>query len=175
MLSDYERRAAANISRVLQIIVLALAAGPAAFLAFVALRPMPQEEREKPLLTAPLAAGAAAAAAIMAVVLPQVIGSQQRKALAAKPAEGNALSPTAGDVMASLGGYQTRRIIAAALLEGAAFFNIVAYMFERQTYSAAIAVALIVGVLMLFPLRSLVEQWLERELRTVRELRELNG
>jgi uncharacterized membrane protein len=52
-----------------------------------------------------------------------------------------------------LAGLQTRSIIRAALLEGAAIFNVFAYMTERQPYSMVIAVALLLSV---FGLISLV-------------------
>lgn len=177
MLTPDQQAAVGNVARVLRIIILALMAGPAIFLAFVAfVLPPPQAadgDRPSTLIT-PVAAGMAGILASMSVVLPQVIGAQGRKAIAERRPLGNSPSPPADDAVALLAGYQTRRIVAAALLEGGAFFNILAYLQERQWYSAAIAIALIVGVGMLLPIRTLVEQWLERELRAVRELRDLN-
>ena len=61
-----------------------------------------------------------------------------------------------------------------ALLEGPAFLNIFAYQQARETYSLAIVALLLAGLVMLIPLRPLVERWLENELREVRELRAMH-
>jgi hypothetical protein len=174
VLNSDELQAVGGMTRVLRIIIVALMAGPAIFLTFVAFIQPPPEAADVSLSMAPLAAGMAVAVTVLAAVMPQVIGAQQRKAMADGRPLGKDQSPPAHDVGALLGSFQTRRIISAALLEGGAFFNIVAYMQERQWFSAAIAIAMILGVGSLFPIRSRVELWLERELRAVRDLRELN-
>jgi len=76
----------------------------------------------------------------------------------------------AGRLLQSL---QVQKIIRGALLEGAAFMNIVVYQQGGPSYLLAVASVLLLGVAMLFPLQRMVEEWLDRELRTVRELRGL--
>jgi branched-subunit amino acid transport protein len=69
--------------------------------------------------------------------------------------------------------FQTRLIIGYAILEGAAFFNLVAYMLERQDVSLAV-VGLLLGAMMAkFPTRGKVAGWLADETRAIAELRSL--
>lgn len=167
MLSPEQRQRVAGFTRTLQIIVVGLFAGLAVYLVMVA-AVLPPPDKVDSIRLAPLAAGFAALQVVLAVVLPRVMAAQQRAASVTA-------SESAGSVGGLLAGFQVRRIIAAAMLEGAGFFNGVAYQIERQSYSLEIAVAVLGGILLLFPLRSLVEQWVENELRTVRELRDLRG
>jgi hypothetical protein len=57
--------------------------------------------------------------------------------------------------------YQTGLIVGLALLEGAAFFNLVAYMVEKQWWTITIVAALLFWMLLAFPTRTRVTQWLE--------------
>lgn len=60
--------------------------------------------------------------------------------------------------------FQTRLIVRAALLEGAAFFNLIAFMIERQTWSFGIAGALAAINLSTFPSRDSVLYWIRQQL-----------
>jgi hypothetical protein len=60
--------------------------------------------------------------------------------------------------------YQTLLIIRCALLEGAAFFSLVAYMIERQPIAIGAAVVLLVALLANFPTASRLEAWIEAKL-----------
>jgi hypothetical protein len=164
MLTPEERQTVAGFTRTLQIIVLALCGGVTSYLLFVVFAmPAPAGDgRTMSLLGVVFAASVVSAAA----VVPRIIGAQQRSALV------NDQSP-ANDAARLLGDFQVRRIITAALLEGGAFFNVFAYQMERQAFTLGIVLALLLGLVMLVPLRPSVEQWLERELRTVKELRQL--
>jgi hypothetical protein len=70
---------------------------------------------------------------------------------------------TEDDGAALCGVYQIRMIIGLALLEGAAFFNLVACLVEHNWWSLAIAGCLVVWMLALFPTRTRVEQWIENQ------------
>ncbi|QDU39419.1 hypothetical protein Mal4_37640 [Maioricimonas rarisocia] len=59
--------------------------------------------------------------------------------------------------------YQVRTIVGLALLEGAAFFNIVACILEHNWWSLAVAGGLVFWMLARFPTRSGVEQWIETQ------------
>ena len=61
--------------------------------------------------------------------------------------------------------YQTTLIIGMAIFEGAAFFNLVAYMIDGQAFSVAIAAILFLIILMHFPQVSRVQEWLEQRER----------
>ena len=69
--------------------------------------------------------------------------------------------------------FLTKTIVGAAILEGGAFGNLVAYMLDGQIYSLVLAVLGIIGILAGFPTRRGVDEWLERQLRRVKEMRDL--
>jgi hypothetical protein len=171
MLTSDDREAVATQTRALRIIIGSLLAGPLAFLTFVLTQPTegPPDEGNMALL----AAGFAAVQVVLALVVPKIIEQQHRRAIVeGRPLSTNMPEPTS-DAQGLLAGLQMRRIISAALLESAVFFNIVTYQNERAPYTLAIVLLLLVGIAMLFPLRSFVEDWLDRELRTVSELQAL--
>jgi len=100
-----------------------------------------------------MAIGFAAVATVMRFVMPAIIvngGKAQLKQAAAdeKP-------------MVLAGLYQTKIIVVMAVLEGAAFFNLVAYMMEQQFWSYG-AVAFLLGVMAIsFPSQGQFESWAE--------------
>jgi hypothetical protein len=170
MLTPEQRKTVADVTRVTQIIIFALCAGVATYLAVAVTIRDPQGDPGQ-LAIAGLAM--AISCGVAALVLPPFINAQQREAVADRvdPQTGQPLS--GDDAAAVLGNWQIRKIIRGALLEGAAFFNTFVYQIGGPEYSLAIAVLLLVGLAMLFPLRWLVEDWLDGELRTITELRQL--
>jgi hypothetical protein len=70
--------------------------------------------------------------------------------------------------------FTTRTIIAAAMLEGAVFALLIAYMLERSSWSLAAAVALIVGLAAYIPTRSRAAAWTEEQKRLLDEERLLD-
>ncbi len=69
--------------------------------------------------------------------------------------------------------FLTKTIIGAALLEGGAFGNLVAFMIEGQIYSIILAVLFLLGILIGFPTRRGLAEWLETQLRRVQEIHDL--
>lgn len=59
--------------------------------------------------------------------------------------------------------YQVRMIVGLALLEGAAFFNIIAAIVEHNWWSLAIAGALVLWMLAMFPTTTRVKHWVETQ------------
>ena len=57
--------------------------------------------------------------------------------------------------------FQTRMIIGMALLEGAAFFNLIAYIIEGQWFSLVTAGFLLLLMGMMFPTVRALESWIE--------------
>jgi hypothetical protein len=169
MLTSEDREAVVAPMRAIRIIIFSLLAGPLAFLTFVLMQPTEGPPREGSM--ALMAAGFAVVQVVLAIVVPKIIEQQHRRAIVeGRPLATNVPAPTS-DAQGLLAGLQMRRIISAALLESAVFFNIVTYQSERAPYTLAIVLLLLLGIAMLFPLRSFVEDWLDRELRTVNELR----
>ncbi|NIN77957.1 MAG: hypothetical protein GTO26_09230 [Planctomycetales bacterium] len=70
--------------------------------------------------------------------------------------------------------YQTRLIVAAATIEGAAILNLVAYLLEGRTWTLAAAAVLLFVLLMQFPTSGRVETWVENQLESVAQLRDLS-
>ena len=70
---------------------------------------------------------------------------------------------------------QTGTIVAAAILEGATFFLMVAHMIDRSLSSLIVAVALIVGLLMHIPTRSRLIYWIEDQLNLLEQERQIGG
>ena len=139
-MSESDREQLALQVRVMQIIVLALAMGVATFAVVVLLviRPEPTEDD---VLLGYIAVAAALLAVPIGLVVPRMIASRQS---------------------ASLATYQTKLIVGAAIFEGAAFFNLVAYMIEGQTFNLATAAVLVVFILLQFPSVGGVQDWLDQ-------------
>jgi hypothetical protein len=165
MLKPDESDSVAAGTRVLQIVVAAMAVGPLVFIGIVPfIPPGLGGPRAGNLPVLSVAAIVAAATAVpLSLVLPRLVTDARRKQIAATPAEGDAAR-----LMAS---YQVGTIVGAALNEGAAFLAVMAYMLERQPYALALALVLIAGVALRFPRRAAVEQWVEDQLGIVDELR----
>ena len=68
--------------------------------------------------------------------------------------------------------YQTQLIIGAAMLEGGAFFAAIAYMLERQTMAAAMALVLLVVLAARFPTGDRIRAWLDHQLGLLQEERQ---
>jgi len=61
--------------------------------------------------------------------------------------------------------YQTQMIIGLALLEGAAFFNLIALMVEKSVASLGVVILLLSLMLLKFPTRDKVSFWVQDKLR----------
>jgi len=124
--------------------------------------------------------GAAMAGVLFVVrcVLPSMMVSAQRPQLAERLPDGP-LEPTAegqrdADSAAFhplYGLFQTKTILAAALLEGPALLNLVAFMFEGHQISLIITGVLIALLLTLFPTAASVESWVEGEIAAIEQMR----
>jgi hypothetical protein len=78
-----------------------------------------------------------------------------------------------GDVLPLSGVYQTRLIIGCAMIEGAAFFCLIAYLLERRPLSLIVAGVLLLLLISQIPTVSKVESWVESELSTINQLRHM--
>lgn len=181
MLTDDGKAVVAQATLTMQIIVGALAAGVILFF-LVTLFVTAGEEAEPPemLLLTYMSLAVAPAAILVALLFPGVLIRSQRETMLADvatppagPADGSPAQDAHSKLMRLIGGYQTALIIRSAILEGAAFFALIAYMLEGQTW-----ILLVVGVLMLFllsgiPTRSRVVDFIDQEQRVIEELREM--
>jgi hypothetical protein len=114
-----------------------------------------------PLLTF-VGLGFAAFMAVGSVVLPLVVQASWRRG-ARRQGGGTPVDPRTGRALgpeeAWWARYQTRLILQGALLEGATFYQLIAYRFEGLPVSLAVAAGLFLCLLMLFPTRAGVERW----------------
>jgi hypothetical protein len=139
---------AAGITRVLQIITIALITGVVVFGGIVVLV---LGGLSKPPQGQMLSMGGVAFAVIafvMHLVIPEILVKQAIK--------------TSNNQPASLVGlFMTKTIIASALLEGAAFFNLIALMIEHNWWSLVVVGGLVLWMAAQIPNVIRTEHWVE--------------
>lgn len=74
---------------------------------------------------------------------------------------GQTVSQGPKDTAATLALYQTRMIVGLAILEGAAFFNIVSYLLEGHWWSLAVVAGLLAWMIASFPTRARLRHWID--------------
>ncbi len=169
-----------------QIVVGALTAGCIVFLGIALLLhggPPPADEEEAVPLFGYVALFVAVAAVAARLVIPAAIMTRSRQQIAdgswqlpegrRDRAELTAFLGRTGDAGKLWLLFLTRTIIAAAVLEAAAFFSLVAYLIGPSVVNLIVAVLMIVGVAFEFPRRGSVLRWIEDQLRMVDQLRSL--
>lgn len=157
------------IVRMLQIIVLPLAMGVMMFLGVVVALKLQQGA---PLIVMPqgvgiwlIAIAVAAGCGAASAVVPQLIVRNQTKQLTAEAwADRAAMGPKTLSALFSL-----KTIVGAALLEGAAFFNLIAYQLEGAAPSVVVALLLLVGILMHLPTEGKFSAWCDTQERNHRD------
>ncbi|MGD9634290.1 MAG: hypothetical protein AB7G28_03160 [Pirellulales bacterium] len=183
MFTEEEKAFLARITRTMQIIVGAMAAGVVSF--FVAVlfitANKAQQPPEMPMLSY-MAIAIAPAAILVALLYPGFVRRRERKAIVSGTTASNAVSPSGTpltyveqQLMPLVGGYQTALIIRSAILEGAAFFALVTYMIEGQTSSLIAAGMLLLFILAGMPTRGRVEEAVGHERRAIEELRQMGA
>ena len=181
-----------QITRMLQIIIGTLLTGLVMFLVIVVvvnIRPKP------PAVPSPVPGADAAATpseplpvmTVMAytfavillplsLVVPKIFSDAARTKIATgkwNPGRQTGDAPPPADDLGKLAMvYQARKIMGAAMNEGAAFLALIAYMLERNNVALGLALALMVCLATRFPLRAAVANWLEGQLDLVRRQRQ---
>ena len=155
--------------RVMQIIVFALTMGLFFFLAIVCLAApggMGGVFGALPMLTS-VGLGLAVTMIVVRWIVLQVATANARRGILRGASDANRGKSsteqpdrTVGQLVAF---YQTRMIIGAAMLEGVAFFLLVAYMVEHSPWSLVAAIVMILGVAAHFPTQGRVAEWVERQ------------
>jgi hypothetical protein len=186
MLTDAQRSHIAKITRTLQIILAGLASGVIMFGVIAVLlatrEAAPQNGAAKTLLLTYIAAAFAFVSLAVAWVLPSAIAGSQLRSLVIGTAgragaNGSPSSPVAdlSKVGALANMFQTRAIIGASILEGAALLNLIAYLIEQQPLSLMMAGMLVACMLSQFPTIRKMGRWIESELKTIEQLRQLES
>jgi hypothetical protein len=142
--------------RVLQIICASLIGGVLIFGGFVLLQP-PQPPATEPVM-AFVGAGFAAVGVMTWLLLPMLIDRAAAKRVAQTPQEDGRPAPEAV-AAALMPQYHGRKIMSMAVLEGAAFMNLVAYWLEHLRWSLAIVGGLVLLMIVSFPTRGRLHNW----------------
>ena len=151
--------------RVMQIISAALMMGVLSFFSVVLVITKGEVLGFKaPDMISLLAAGFGLVMFVNHLVIPNVVSNQQLKSAAEK---GLAKDDDETQKLKVAAIYQTRLIVGLAMLEGAAFFNLVALLIEKNGLNL-IFVIVILGLMVLkFPTRTNVSWWVQDKLREV--------
>lgn len=149
--------------RGMQIIAAALMAGVLVFLSIVLV--ITQGDvfgTHTPEVVTILGAGFGVLAIVNHIVIPKIIaGSQLRQIVSNGFSELDAESKS--DRL--IGVYRGQLIVALAMLEGAAFFNLIALMVEKNVVALSIATLLLGLMVFRFPSRDKVVFWVQDKLR----------
>lgn len=138
-----------NVGRVSQIITAALIGGVICF--SIAAYFMTNEGEARFPIVSMVAAGVAGVNATLQFVVPQIMVSSQTAKLSGKA------EPELSQGLAAL--YQSKLIVGMALLEGAALFNLVAYMSDGQVWTFGVVAALLAIMAIRFPSQGKFEEW----------------
>ena len=147
--------------RTVQIIALALIMGVVIFLGVVLVATASRID-DSPEMITKIAAGFAFLMLVNHFVIPPIIvKAQLKQAIAA------GLNQKQDDdkIQECCGVYQTQLIVGFALLEGAAFFNLVALMLEHCVASIIVVTLLLLLMVAKFPTRDKVSFWVQDKLR----------
>lgn len=164
--------------RTTQIIAGSLIAGTVVFLTVVLFLVHVQGQGNAPAMELPIlsliAAFMLATLVPVSILLPRFMSQSSLGQLAAgtwKPPEGvhPAAFGTVTDKLMAI--YQTTLIIRLAMIEGAAFVGLVAYMQEAQPWILGLVVAALAFMVLSFPTRGRAQAWLDRQADKLAELR----
>ena len=159
-----------------RIIAAALINGVVFFMAIVVFM-LKDEAKAGPLVNTYASLVVGCVALTLSFIIPNLIGSPIKKALVAgkrvELPKQFKVSEDVGIVGNLLWLYQTRLIVGYAILEGAAFYCLIAHMIERQSITLAMVGLLLGAMVVKFPTRGRLENWLSDEMKTLDELRSL--
>jgi hypothetical protein len=145
--------------KTVQIIAAALIFGPLLFAA-IAITSVWGQPPNDPTI-AYVAAFVFASMLVASVIIPPIVVGQNLAKLGGQATEISTLD--------LFNVYQTRTIVRAALLEGGAFFCIIAYMVTHLWWALAMAFGLLAAMVVFFPMRGRFDDWVreQRELRSL--------
>ena len=164
-----------NQLRVLQMILLFLIGGVAGFMfiLYVMLGARVQPFDPKAIISMVMA-GLAVVALFARMILPGMIVQANVRRIATGSVAAGQPSPDQKELSTEvqlLGVFFMKTIIGGALLEGAAFANLVAFMLEGQVYSILLVAVLLASMTIAFPTRGGLNDWLEDQARRINEAR----
>jgi hypothetical protein len=182
MLSEPQRAYIRNVTRTLQVLVVAMAAGVLVFLVIaVFVRPNngnPRAPDSQPVITY-MAIGMSVVIGAAWMIVPSAVERRMRESVINHESKDWGIvrnMPNAeeiGDAIPLANIYQTGTIIRVALVEGTAFLAGVAFMIERQPIALLIGVVLWLMILSHIPTVGRIENWVDMEMAELPQLREM--
>jgi hypothetical protein len=162
--------------RTMQIICGMLSVGVVAFLVVVLVINGPPNAAAEPGVVTYLSAGFFLVMLVVAMIVPRSIVQSQIAHIARGtwkppeqlPANYDVASESAKLLMA----YQTHMIVRLAMLEGTAFFGLVAYLLEGHWQALCVATAALALLLSQFPTRGRLENWADDARSRMQEIRQ---
>lgn len=149
--------------RVMQIIAVALMMGVLSFFGVVlVITEGDVFGQQGPALITTIAAVFAGMMIVAHAVIPSIIANAQLRISNKNVEAGETLEARTSSIVNV---YQVQLIIALALLEGAAFFNLIGLMIGKHFLSTLLVVALLLLMLLKFPTRTKVTWWVEDRMR----------
>jgi len=151
--------------RVMQLLVGGMAGGVASFaLVAVVMRQAGLQGGPEPFaeVLGYIGIAVAVVACALSAIIPAVMMGNWRKQQGAAFLRQTAGRPEAPAVLAAglITAYQSSLIVSCALLEGAAFLQLIVYFVGGESYSLGIALGLLVFLIAKMPTRDGVERWL---------------
>lgn len=166
-------------ARIMQIIMTAMIMGVLFFAAIVLLigGEAPENEDGGIFVITVIAVCFAMVALVAARLVPPIIQRNMRRNIIDGAQINNNISAEQaakmGDTKLLTINYQTTMIVGAAILEGAAFMNLAAYMLERQTVGLFVAATMVTAMFFKFPTVMQAENWIADELEIIKASRQL--
>lgn len=149
--------------RIMQILILSLMLGMLIFAGIAVLvnsQPRPEQKvLNSPIVFTVLGVIAAVINIVLRIFVPGLVSTAVLKNIAKKRGPGNI---TKLDIYPA---YLNGLLVGAALLEGAAFFNIVAVLITREYWTLGVAGVLFALMAAAFPTFDRVDYWAEEQLR----------
>lgn len=175
MLSEPQRTYLDQAARTIQIISLSLIFGVIVFGLVLLFFDIGAEKPAEAPFLAIIAAVFALVSAVAAPLVASMVTSGMRLSIVAgkqiSAGSTQAIPEDVGEIGVLAGVYQTQQIISRAILEGAAFMNLAAYMTERQPMSLGFGAFLLIAMFFKFPTRNHLENWIRKEMTTIEQLR----
>lgn len=147
--------------RKLQIVVAAMCAGCLTFLAIAVIVGRNGQSALVPIVSY-IAVGVAVLQLVVRLIVPGIIVAQGRKKILRETTAGESTDEWTSKLMPLM---MTKTIFAAAILEGATFFLLIAYLVEKTPWVLAFAIALVVGIALHLPTQSSAQAWMDSQLR----------
>lgn len=164
-----------QILSVMRIIAGTLMAGVVIFLGVVVF--LIEPEKPVPPMLAYVGVGAALIAVVASYVIPGFLYRQIIQSLIDGTAPPLPIELWHKQELGVIGPllyiYHMRQIVSLAILEGAAFFNVIAYMIERQQVSLLMVALLLAAMVLRFPTRHGVQSRLSNQIKFIDDHRSL--